>query len=115
MHIRTHNAHTTTVPVCPPSKRHSAYTTDTLNKIITDSGAVVGFTNREFCDEPTIAKLMGTSSIPWHCELILDTDEENSTILSEREEGEMEDGSLLDKSDPKEVILLQYTSGSTGQ
>ncbi len=79
-----------TVPVCPPSKHNSVYTTTTLNTITSDCCAVIGLTNKEFCQDPVIAEMMGTTALPWHCELVIndkDSEEGLPTGSSTNEEG----------------------------
>lgn len=82
-----------------------------------------GLTNKEFCEEPSIAEMMGSCALSWHCELAISTKEgtedstdpdENSQPCSPDNEG-VEDDKRLDQTSLTDVILLQYTSGSTGE
>ncbi len=101
-----------TVPVCPPSKHNAVYTTSTLNTITSDCCAVIGLTNKEFCQDPVIAEMMGTTALPWHCELVIDDKDSEEGLPLSSEGGEEE--SKMDKCSLDDVIMLQYTSGSTG-
>ena len=73
---------------------------------------MIGLTSKKFCEDPVIAEMMGTIALPWHCELIID-DKINEEGLPLSSEGG-EEKSKMDKCSLEDVIMLQYTSGSTG-
>jgi acyl-CoA synthetase (AMP-forming)/AMP-acid ligase II len=127
------------VPVSPPNPYQSAYTSETLLRIIHDCGAAFVLTSRQFANDKSIIKLIQKSRpVPWHCEVATEifTDQmdageggSDSEILGAGEGGDSElfadqlgageggsDSDIeLDMAKPEHVPFLQYTSGSTGR
>lgn len=109
---------TYTVPVSPPNPHQSAYTIETLIRIVCDSGAHCMLTNDQFIqeiDHHQLESLKQGSLVPWYS---------TTTAPSTHSHNEEEEGcngvactcaEKLDTALPEDVALLQYTSGSTGK
>ena len=112
------------MPVSPPNLNQSAYTSETLLRIINDCGAAFVLTSKQFANDKSIIKLIKKSPVPWHCEVATEifTDQlgvgeggSNSEIFIDQLEGGNNSDIELDMAKPEHVPFLQYTSGSTGR